>query len=96
MSKHKNGVRESAGILVDDTRALLTATAECGEEAVMAARERITDALDQVKDTYVSVQKSAVQGAKAADKAIRAKPYQALGIAFGAGVLLGFLFRRRS
>lgn len=96
MSKHKNGIQESAGILVDDTRALLTATAECAEEKVMAARERISDVLDQAKDTYVAVQKSAVNSAKAADKAIRANPYQALGIAFGVGVIAGFLMRRRN
>jgi ElaB/YqjD/DUF883 family membrane-anchored ribosome-binding protein len=95
MSKHKNGIQESARILVDDTHALLAATAECGEESVKAARERISDALEQAKDTYVAVQKSTVRGAKAADKAIRANPYQALGIAFGVGVLLGWLYRRR-
>jgi ElaB/YqjD/DUF883 family membrane-anchored ribosome-binding protein len=95
MSKHKNGVRESAGILVDDTRALLAATAECGEEAVIAARERIADALDQAKDTYVAVQKGAVRSARAADQVIRANPYQALGVAFGAGLILGWLARRR-
>jgi ElaB/YqjD/DUF883 family membrane-anchored ribosome-binding protein len=95
MSKHKNGVRESAGILVDDTRALLAATEECGEEAVMAARERIADALDQAKDTYVAVQKRAVRSARAADEVIRSNPYQSLGIAFGTGLLLGLLFRRR-
>lgn len=95
MRKHKNGIRESAGILVDDTRALLAATAECGEEAVMAARERIADALDHVKDGYVAVQKSAMQGARATDEAIRANPYQSVGIAFGAGLIFGLLFRRR-
>jgi ElaB/YqjD/DUF883 family membrane-anchored ribosome-binding protein len=96
MSKHKNGIQESAGILVDDTRALLAATAECAEDTVIAARERVSDALDKAKDTYVAVQKSAAQGVKAADKAIRAKPYQAVGIAFGVGVLLEFLVRRRN
>lgn len=96
MSKHKNGVQETAEILVDDTRALLAATAECAEDTVMAARERVSDALDKAKDTYVAVQKSAVRGAKAADKAIRSKPYQALGIAFGVGVIVGFLARRRN
>ena len=95
MSKHKNGVRESAGILVDDTRELLAATAECGEEAVIAARERIADALDQAKDAYIAVQKGATQSVRSADKAIRTNPYQALGVAFGAGLILGWLVRRR-
>jgi ElaB/YqjD/DUF883 family membrane-anchored ribosome-binding protein len=96
MSKHKNGVQESAGILVEDTKALLTATRECAEENVLAARERISDALEGVKDTYVSVQKSALKSAKAADKAIRAKPYHALGIAFCVGAIAGWMFRRRN
>jgi ElaB/YqjD/DUF883 family membrane-anchored ribosome-binding protein len=95
MSKHKNGIQESAGILVDDTRALLAATAECAEEKVMAAREHISDVLDSAKDTYGVVQKRAVQSVKSADKAIRANPYQALGIALGVGVIVGFLVRRR-
>jgi len=95
MSKHKNGVQETAGILVDDTRALLAATAECAEDTVIAARERVSDVLDKAKGTYMAVQKSAVRGAKAADKAIRAKPYQALGIALGVGMIVGFLIRRR-
>jgi ElaB/YqjD/DUF883 family membrane-anchored ribosome-binding protein len=95
MSKHKNGIQENAGILVDDTRALLAATAECAEEKVMAARERISDALESAKGTYASLQKTAVQSAKNADKAIRANPYQSLGIALGAGLLIGFLAARR-
>jgi ElaB/YqjD/DUF883 family membrane-anchored ribosome-binding protein len=100
MRKHKNGdhdhgIQESAGILVDDTRALLSATAECAEEGVMAARERISDALDSAKETYISVQKDVVRRAKAADKVIRAKPYQAIGVALGVGALIGFLFGRR-
>jgi ElaB/YqjD/DUF883 family membrane-anchored ribosome-binding protein len=95
MRKHKNGIHEGAGVLVEDTRALLSATAECAEEKVMAARERITDALEAAKDTYTIAQKNVVQGAKAADKAIRAKPYQALGVAVGVGALLGFWFGRR-
>jgi ElaB/YqjD/DUF883 family membrane-anchored ribosome-binding protein len=96
MSKHKNGIQETAGILVDDTRALLAATAECAEEKVLAARERISDALDRARDTYVTVQKSAAKGIKIADEAIRDKPYRTLGVAFGVGVVLGFLVRRRS
>jgi ElaB/YqjD/DUF883 family membrane-anchored ribosome-binding protein len=95
MSKHKNGIQESAGVLVDDTRELLAATAECAEEKVMAARERISDALESARGTYVTMQKKAVQSAKAADKAIRANPYQSLGIALSAGLVIGFLFARR-
>ena len=33
--------------------------------------------------------------AKAADKLVREKPYHTVGIAFGIGLLIGFLSRRR-
>ena len=39
---------------------------------------------------------AAVEGAKAADKTVRAKPYRAIGIAVAAGALLGALASRRS
>ena len=37
----------------------------------------------------------AVEGAKAADEAVHEHPYQAIGIAFGVGALLGYLVARR-
>jgi ElaB/YqjD/DUF883 family membrane-anchored ribosome-binding protein len=82
--------------ITDDTRALIGATADAADQKVVQARNRLTAALDAAKDTYANVQKKAVEGAKATDKAIRENPYQALGIAFGVGALVGFLISRRS
>jgi ElaB/YqjD/DUF883 family membrane-anchored ribosome-binding protein len=53
-------------------------------------------ALDRAKDLYQTAQTSVVKGARTADRTIRANPYQAVGVAFGVGLLVGFLMRRKS
>ncbi len=95
MHAHRNGIRDSVQDLVEDTRALLAATADVAGDQVAAARERVASALEAAKDTYAEAQKNAVAGAKAADKVIRDHPYHAIGIAFGLGTLIGLLISRR-
>jgi len=82
--------------IAEETRALLAATSEATEGAVVEARNRLQSALEATSATYAKVKARAVEGAKATDKAIRQNPYQALGIAFGLGALVGFLMSRRN
>jgi ElaB/YqjD/DUF883 family membrane-anchored ribosome-binding protein len=96
MSKDTNGIKETTQNIADDTRELLAATADVAEEKVVEARNRLLAALDAAKDTYMVVQKKAIKTAKATDKAIHEKPYQAMGIAFGLGALVGYLIARRN
>lgn len=79
----------------DETRSLLEATANATEEKVIDARNRLAAAMDAAKETYGRIQDKAVEGAKATDRAIRENPYQAIGIAFGLGALIGFFLSRR-
>ena len=95
MNRHPNGIRDNIEDLVEDTRALLAATANVAGEKVAAARERVASALEATKETYVEAQKNAVAGAKATDKLVRDHPYHAIGIAFGVGALIGLLLARR-
>jgi ElaB/YqjD/DUF883 family membrane-anchored ribosome-binding protein len=81
--------------LAADAQALLSATAEVAGEQVAEARKRLAGALDRAKEAWGHVQDRAVQGAKATDVCIRDHPYQAIGLAFGAGALLGFLLTRK-
>lgn len=83
------------GTLGEDARALLAATADVAGQKVGQARKRLTAALDSGKEIYNRVSEQAVEGAKVADQTIRKNPYQAMGIAFGVGVLLGYLVSRR-
>jgi len=58
-------------------------------------RMRLSSAIESAKATYHRLEEKAVAGAKATDKAIRAHPYESLGVAFGMGLLVGFLVGRK-
>jgi len=51
--------------------------------------------IEDLKDVIQRAQEKAVERAKDADKVIRTHPYQTIGIAFGVGLLVGFLARRK-
>lgn len=90
-SQNENSIKK----VEEEAQALLEATADAAEDTVIEARERFKAALAATKDVYGRVKDRTIEGAKATDKAIRANPYQALGIAFGLGAVVGFLLTRR-
>ena len=49
-----------------------------------------------IKETARGVGNTVVEGAKAADRAVHEHPYEAIGIAFAVGALVGYLLARRS
>lgn len=77
--------------LVEDTRVLLNATSDAAEETVVAARNRLAAVVDSGRESYDQLRQKAVEGARAADHAMRDHPYQSVGMAFGLGVCLGVL-----
>ena len=83
------------GTLAEDARALMAATADVAGEKVEQARKRLAAALDSAKEIAGRVRDKTVEGANAADEIVRESPYQAIGIAFGVGALLGYLVARR-
>ena len=83
------------GTLAEDARALMAATVDVAGEKVGEARKRLAAALERAKELAGTVRDKAVAGAKATDEAVREHPYQAIGIALGVGVLLGYLVARR-
>lgn len=68
------------------------------KERLSAARTRLTEAYgaarESIGDAYAHTRKKVVAGAHYTDDAIRANPYQSLGIALGLGVVIGVLLRR--
>ena len=83
------------GQLAEDARALMAATADVAGEKVSEARKRLAAALESGKEIYGRVREKAVEGVKAADEVVHEHPYQAIGIAFGVGALIGYLVSRR-
>jgi ElaB/YqjD/DUF883 family membrane-anchored ribosome-binding protein len=79
-----------------------TRTKDIGEQVKQTAQDLSaraktagTAAWEKAKMSYQSAQEQAVAKAQAADRTIRTNPYQSIGIAFGVGLLLGFLIKRR-
>src|ERR1700744_732678 len=98
MKKHQTthtDLTEPVENLIEDAKELMSATSHVAEEKVVEARHRLAAALERAKDTWHSVQETAVAKAKATDQAIKANPYKSMGIAFGVGALVGFLISRR-
>jgi ElaB/YqjD/DUF883 family membrane-anchored ribosome-binding protein len=81
--------------VVQDGEELLKAGAEDLSQRGMAAREKLSAALEVAKETQRRIQERAIAGARAADTMVREHPYQAIGIAFGVGLLIGVLASRR-
>jgi ElaB/YqjD/DUF883 family membrane-anchored ribosome-binding protein len=81
--------------VVRDGEDLLKAGAENLSERGAAAREKLMAALEMARETQQRLQEKAVASARATDRVIRQNPYQAIGIAFGIGLLLGVFANRR-
>ena len=85
--------------IASDAESLLRDTAEGATDAVREARRRLAAAVERAKSTCEDLQSQSMeytrQMARSTDKTIRAHPYESLGIAFSAGVLVGLLLRRR-
>ena len=95
MNEYTQATSNDLGTLAEDARALMAATADVAGEKVSEARERLAAALDSAKEVAGRVRDKAVEGAQAADEAVRENPYQAIGIAFGVGAIIGCLVARR-
>ena len=95
MNKHTQAHNNEKDTLAEDARALMTATADVAGEKVGEARKRLAAALDSAKEIAGRVRDKAVEGVKAADQAVRGKPYQAIGIAFAVGAVVAYFVMRR-
>ena len=95
MDKKTQAAGNDMGTLAEDARALMTATADVAGEKVSEARKRLAAALERGKEIYGRVRAKAVEGVEATDEVVHEHPYQAIGIAFGVGMLLGYLVARR-
>ena len=86
-------------VVVADAEELLRATASQAGEKVSAARERIQASLATAKVKLTDAERALLdktkETAKVADEYVRENPWQAVGIAAAAGLVLGVLISRR-
>ncbi len=92
---HIQDISNDMGQLAEDAQALMAATADVAGEKVGEARKRLAAALERAKEIAGNVRDKAVEGAKAADEAVREHPYQSIAIGVGVGAILGYLVARR-
>jgi ElaB/YqjD/DUF883 family membrane-anchored ribosome-binding protein len=99
MDKQIQAISDDMGRLAEDARAFMAATAEVAGDKVAEARKRLAAALERCRERgqefYGCTRAKVVEGAQAADDAVREHPYQAIGVAFGLGMLIGYLASRR-
>jgi ElaB/YqjD/DUF883 family membrane-anchored ribosome-binding protein len=82
------------GAAVREGEEMLNAAAgETGEKG-RALRAKLETAVEKAKALYERLQEKTIAAAKVADQTVREHPYQAIGIAFGVGVLVGVLAAR--
>jgi ElaB/YqjD/DUF883 family membrane-anchored ribosome-binding protein len=83
-------MRNEAGDIVQDHPEEFT------QEWKAKAKAAGTAAWDATRATYQQLQGKTMEYSKATDHAIREKPYVAVGVAFGLGMLIGLLATGRS
>ena len=64
------------------------------DEAKGGIRAKLESAIEKAKDTCERLKERTAAAARATDKAVREHPYQAIGIAFGLGLLIAVLAMR--
>jgi ElaB/YqjD/DUF883 family membrane-anchored ribosome-binding protein len=85
--------------VVEDTEALLRATAGQAGERAQEARSRAEDSLRQARVRLEGLEQEVVTRARdaahEADRYVHANPWQSIGIAAGVAFVLGLLVSRR-
>jgi len=81
-------------LVMRDAEDLLRATVGATSDKVGEVRHRLTKALESAKATCQRLQNKTAEAAEATDRVIRRHPYESLGIALGAGILIGVVVRR--
>jgi ElaB/YqjD/DUF883 family membrane-anchored ribosome-binding protein len=86
-------------LVIGDAEELLKATAATAGEKVSAARERIQDRIHSAKIKLAEAEEALLlktrEAARATDVFVHDNPWYAVGIAAGAGLVIGMLIGRR-
>ena len=88
-------LRHDLRVVVEDAEELIKATAGDIGEKTRQARAKLAGALVVAKETCNRVEEQANASARAADRMIHLYPYEALGVAFVVGLVVGMLAQKR-
>jgi ElaB/YqjD/DUF883 family membrane-anchored ribosome-binding protein len=91
----ENRTKEFAGSAKGIAREAQETVRETATQLGEKARAFGSTAKEAAQAAYGNAQEKVKAGARATDTTIRDNPYAALGIAFGCGLLIGFLIKRK-
>ena len=89
--------REVRGVIADAEQLLHATAGELGEKA-KEVRKELTRKIEAAKERFQNledVKEAAEEGLKEVDQVIRKHPYESVGAALVAGLILGALLNRR-
>ena len=81
--------------IVQHSQNLIEATSGELDERTQAARERLKETLETVKGKYDALEERLHDGMEQADHYIKEKPYYAMGMTFAAGLLFGWILKKK-
>ena len=87
-------LRPDGGARVNQEREKTMEATEHGDSEKGELRAKLEAATEKAKEVCKRLQEETVAAAKVTDKVVREHPYQAVGIAFGVGLLIGVLMAR--
>ncbi|HXU94472.1 MAG TPA: DUF883 family protein [Gallionella sp.] len=94
----KERLMQDLRVVVADAEELLRATAGQAGDKVASARERIQESLVTARERLASAEQAVVektrQAAKATDEYVHENPWKSIGVAAGAGLIIGMLISR--
>jgi len=96
---NKDKLIDDLRVVIADAEELLRMTADQAGESAADLRNRVQARMNQAKVDLVHLQEAAVAQVKAAghatDEFVHENPWKSIGIAAGAGLLIGLLIGRR-
>lgn len=96
---HKDKLMSDLQLVLADAEALLAATASDASASVAELRGRVQASMAHARTNLAHAQEAVVvkakEVAKATDGYVHENPWKAVGVAAGAGLLLGLLLGRR-
>ncbi|HEY4118182.1 MAG TPA: hypothetical protein VGM56_10010 [Byssovorax sp.] len=99
--KHKNGLSprhasaSHLGGVIDGAEALLAATADMGEERIVDVRDALKADLEAAREQLERIEGQLKGRVESVDDFVHENPWQAVGVAAAAGVLVGAMAFRR-
>lgn len=96
---NKEKLMDDLRVVISDAEELLRMTADQAGESAANLRNRVQTRMNQARVELLNLQEAAVAKVKAAglatDEFVHENPWKSIGIAAGAGLLIGLLLGRR-